>query len=155
MKQEHEKILFRFHSDIFDEDMVETMWAFVIDKEIGLFKLDNIPFYAPLIASDDLVFAEFDDTEQMLTYRETREYSGNSVIQIVIMDEKTEVNKIRDSFLYKGCQSEKVSEKYFSMEIPFDLNYKPIKRELDKLETDEIIAYSEPCLSVKHKNDLI
>ena len=155
MKQEHEKILFRFHSDLFDEEMVETMWDFVIDKDKGLYKLDNIPFYAPLIASDDLIFAEFDDSEQMLTYKETREYSGNSIIQIVIMDNKTDVNKIRDSFLDKGCQSEKVNDKYFSMEIPFDLNYKPIKTELDKLEIDEIIGYAEPCLSEKHKNDLL
>lgn len=155
MKQEHEKILFRFHSDIFDKEMVETMWAFVIDKEKGLYKLDNIPFYAPLIASDDLIYAEFDDSEQMLTYRATREYSGNSIIQIVIMDNTTDVNKIRDSFLDKGCQSEKVNEKYFSMEIPVDLNYKPIKTELDKLEINEIIGYAEPCLSDKHKNDLL
>ena len=155
MKQEHEKILFRFHSDIFDEEMVETMWAFVIDKEKGLYKLDNIPFYAPLISSDDLIYAEYDDSEQMLTYRETREYSGNSVIQIVIMGDTNEVNKIRDKFLDKGCQSEKVNEKYFSMEIPFDLDYEPIKTELDKLENDEIIGYAEPCLSEKHRNDLI
>lgn len=155
MKQEHEKILFRFHSDLFDEEMVETMWALVIDKDKGIYKLDNIPFYVPLIASDDLIFAEFDDSEQMLTYKETREYSGNSIIQIVTMDNKTDVNKIRDSFLDKGCQSEKVNDKYFSMEIPFDLNYKPIKTELDKLEYEEIIGYAEPCLSEKHKNDLL
>lgn len=155
MIQEHEKILFRFHSDIFNQEMVETMWACLVDKDKGIYKLDNIPFYAPLIASDDLIIAEFDDMEQMLTYKEIKEYSGNSVIQIIIMDAKTEVNKIRDSFLNKGCQSEKVNEKYFSMEIPYVLNYKQIKEELDKLETQEIIGYAEPCLSDKHKKDLI
>lgn len=63
------KILFQFHSEIFDEEMVETMWATIIDKDKGLYKLDNIPFYAPLVASDDIVFAEFDEQQQMLTYR--------------------------------------------------------------------------------------
>ena len=54
------KILFRFHSDVLDEETVETMWATIVDKNKGLYKLDSIPFYAPLVASDDIVFAEFD-----------------------------------------------------------------------------------------------
>ncbi len=41
------------------------------------------------------------------------------------------------------------------MEIPYNLNYKPIKEELEMLENDEIIGYAEPYLSQKHQNDLI
>jgi len=151
MTQEHEKILFRFHSDIFDEEMVETMWALVVDKEKGLFRLDNIPFYAPLIASDDLIFAEFDESEQMLTYRKTAEYSGNSVVQIVIMDKETNTNKIRDLFNDLGCTSEKVKEGYFSMEVPHNIDYKPIKVKLEELASRTVIDYAEPCLSDKHR----
>ncbi len=154
MKQEKEKVLFRFYSNIFDEEIVETMWCQEVDIENGIYKLDNIPFYAPLLASEDIIFAEFDEKEQMLTYRETKEFSGNSVIQIVIMDGSLNVNEIRDSFMKNGCQSEKFEENYFSMEIPYDLNYNSIKVQLEKLENDEIISYSEPCLSEKHKNDL-
>jgi hypothetical protein len=118
------KILFKFHSDIFDKLMVETMWADIVDKEKGFYKLDNIPFYAPLIASDDIVYAEYDDSELMLTYKRTIEYSGNSVIQVVIMDSsKSDINKIRDMFTDLGCISEKVNEGYFSMEIPYLLDY--------------------------------
>ena len=149
------KILIRFHSDIFDEIMVETLWADIVDREKGLYKLDNIPFYAPLIASDDIVYADYDDSEQMLTYRNTVEYSGNSVVQIVIMDSsKTEINKIRDIFTDLGCVSEKVNAGYFSMEIPYSLNYKPINDRLQNLESDKILEYSEPCLSDKHKKDI-
>jgi len=49
------KILFRFHSDVLDEETVETMWATIVDKDKGFYKLDSIPFYAPLVASDDIV----------------------------------------------------------------------------------------------------
>ena len=153
MKEKTEKILFRFYSNIFDEEMVETMWCEEIDKENGIYKIDNIPFYAPLLASEDIIFAEFDESEQMLTYRDTKDFSGNSVIQIVIMNEKTDRNEIRSSLTEKGCQSEKFNENYFSMEIPYNLNYKPIKTILDKLENQEVIGYAEPCLSEKHKND--
>lgn len=147
------KILFQFHSDIFDEEMVETMWATTIDKDKGLYKLDNIPFYAPLVASDDIVFAEFDEQQQMLTYRKTVEYSGNSTIQVVLMDKSKDINSIRKTFEGLGCVSEKVNEGYFSMEIPALVDYKFIKQKLDDLEQNEIIGYAEPCLSDQHRTD--
>lgn len=145
------KILFQFHSDIFDEEMVETMWATAIDKDKGLYKLDNIPFYAPLVASDDIVFAEFDEQQQMLTYRKTVEYSGNSTIQVVLMDKLKDINTIRKTFEELGCVSEKVNDGYFSMEIPALIDYKFIKQKLDDLEQNEIIGYAEPCLADQHR----
>jgi hypothetical protein len=145
------KILFRFHSDVLDEETVETMWATIVDKDKGLYKLDSIPFYAPLIASEDIVFAEFDDQEQMLTYRKTVEYSGNSTVQIVLMDKSKDINQIRDLFKELGCVSEKMNDGYFSMEIPSTVDYKNIKNKLDELETQEIIGYAEPCLADGHR----
>jgi hypothetical protein len=150
---EQVKILFNFHSNIFDEQMVETVWADKVDQEKGLYKIDNIPFYIPLIASEDIVFAEFDETEQMLTYRETVEYSGRTVIQVVIMDKRIETNSIREIFYKLGCESEKANEGYFSMEIPANLNYEPIKKELDRMENSEIISYAEPTISDKHRTE--
>ncbi len=145
------KILFQFHSDIFDEEMVETMWATIIDKDKGLYKLDNIPFYAPLVASDDIVFAEFDEQQQMLTYRKTVEYSGNSIIQVVLMDKSKDINSIRKKFEELGCVSEKANDGYFSMEIPALVDYTFIKHILDDLEQKEIIGYAEPCLADQHR----
>ena len=101
------KILFLFYSNVLDEETVETMWATIVDKDNGLYKLDSIPFYAPNVASDDIVFAEFDKQEQMLTYRKTVEYSGNSTIQVVLMNKTEDINSIRDLFKKLGCVSEK------------------------------------------------
>ncbi|TDE17768.1 DUF4265 domain-containing protein [Dyadobacter psychrotolerans] len=151
MKDYNVKILFQFHSDIFDEEMVETLWATIVDKSKGLYKLDNIPFYAPLVASDDVVFAEFDQQQQMLTYRKTVEFSGNSTIQVVLMDKSTDINSIRNKFEDLGCVSEKVNDGYFSMEIPALIDYKLIKQNLDELEQNEIIGYAEPCLADQHR----
>jgi hypothetical protein len=151
MTENSVKILFQFHSDIFDEEMVETMWATIVDKNKGLYKLDNIPFYAPLVASDDIVFAEFDEQQQMLTYRKTVEFSGNSTIQVVLIDNSLDINSIRNQFEALGCVSEKVNEGYFSMEIPALVDYKLIKQKLDELEQNEIIGYAEPCLADQHR----
>lgn len=148
---EHVKILFRFHSNLFDKEMVETMWALVVNEKKNLYKVDSIPFYAPLIASDDIVYAEFDLNEQMLTYRKTVAYSGNSIIQVAIMDDSIEVNSIRDSFKEMGCVSEKVETHYFSMEIPESADYTLIKKQLDELESLDVIAYAESCLADGHR----
>jgi hypothetical protein len=144
------KILFRFFSTILDEWTVETMWADIVDSEKGLYKLDSIPFYAS-VASDDIVFAEYDETEQMLTYRKTVEYSGNSTIQVVLMDTTSDINNIRNTFFNMGCVSEKLNDRYFVMEIPFDKDYSLIKQKLIELEDKGIIGYAEPCLSEKHQ----
>jgi hypothetical protein len=144
------KILFRFYSDILDEETVETMWATVIDQDKGYYQLGNIPFYAPVTASSDIVFAEFDEDEGMLTYRSTVEYSGNSTIHVIIMDETHEINSIREIFSRMGCESERLNNNYFAMEIPSDIDYAPIKKMLDDLQSKEILGYAESCIGENH-----
>lgn len=99
----HVKILFRLYSDILEEMTVETMWAKTVNEEQGLYALDNIPFYLPVIAAGDIVFAEYDADEQMLTYRETREYSGNSTIHVILMNDDANLKTIGKSFEELGC----------------------------------------------------
>jgi hypothetical protein len=148
------KILFRYYSSVLDEWTVETMWADVVDAKQGLYKLDSIPFYGPLVASDDIIFAEYDEDEERLTYRETIKNSGNSIITVVIMDETYDINSIQDIFKDMGCLSEKVNNAYFSMEVLAGKNYRPIKEKLDELEDKGIIGYAEPCLSDIHREQI-
>jgi len=149
--EDYVKILFRFYSNILDEETVETMWATIVDKDKGLYKLDSIPFYAPFIASGDIVFAEFDKQEQMLTYRNTVEYSGNSTVHIVLLEKSQDINEIRNLFKEFGCITEKLNEGYFSMEIPSTVDYKNIKGKLEEMEAQEKIGYAESCLADGHK----
>jgi len=148
------KILFRYYSSVLDEWVVETMWAETIDEEKGFYKIDSIPFYGPLLASDDIVFAEYDNDEERLTYRRTVENSGNSIVTVVIMDKTHDINEIRDIFKDLGCLSERVNDGYFSIEVLFEKNYAPIKRKLLDLEEKGIIGYAEPCLSQKHRTEV-
>jgi len=149
-EEEYEKILFQFYSDVLNEETVETMWAVVNDKEKGLYRLDSIPFYAPNVAVDDIIYAEFDEDQEQLTYRHTVEYSGNSTVQVVIMDSKTVTNDIRQIFDDLGCTSEKFSEGYFVIDVPFKLDYSPVQSKLEELEEAGVLAYAEPSLSEKH-----
>jgi hypothetical protein len=146
------KILFRIFSNVLDEWTVETMWADIVDADKGLYKLDSIPFYAP-VASDDIVFAEYDETEERLTYRETVEHSGNSTVQVVLLDTSKDINTIRDTFNDLGCISEKLNDNYFAMEIPADKDYSTIRQNLIELKDVGVISYAEPCLGRNHWYD--
>lgn len=112
MAETHAKILFRYHSDILDEVVVETMWSEIIDSEKGIYKLDNIPFYGPLIATDDIFYAKYDETEEATVYKETIEISGNSIIQVVILKENFDKEIIRAKLKLMGCESEGLNETF-------------------------------------------
>jgi hypothetical protein len=150
----HVKILFRYLSPVFDDWMVETMWAEIIDEKNGLYRLDNIPFYGPPVASDDIVYAEYDEDEERLTYRKTVEYSGNSIVTVVIMNDETDSNWITNIFSDLDCLYEGVKHRYFSLEIRADKNYALIKRKLEELSKNGVIDYSEPCLSDIHRSQI-
>lgn len=91
------KVLFKFYNDALEEWTVETMWTEIVDLDKGYFRIENIPFYASF-ACDDIIFAEYDDDEEMLTYRELIKASDNSTIQIVLANKSTKTNNIRGNF---------------------------------------------------------
>lgn len=149
-----EKVLFRYQSDILDEIVVETMWSIVVNRQKGLYKLDSIPFWGPLIATDDEFYAEYDEFEERLTYRETTKDSGNSVVTVIIVKDGYDKEILRVEFRKLNCQSNGLNDSYFSMEIPAGINYREIKARLDLYEEKELISYSEPCLSSKHSKEI-
>jgi len=149
-EEEYEKILFQFYSNVLDEETIETMWAVIIDREKGLYKLDNIRFYAPNVASDDIIYAEFDEGQERLTYRYTVKPSGNSTVQVVIMDSEAIANEVREVFNFLGCTSEKCNEGYFVIDVPHSLEYSVVQNKLIELQNAGTLDYAEPCLSEKH-----
>ncbi|RUT68730.1 DUF4265 domain-containing protein [Flavobacterium cupreum] len=155
MAETHKKILFRYYSDLLEDTVVETMWAEIIDLEKGIFKLDNIPFFGPLIATDDIFLAEYDDKEEKLTYRETIETSGNSIVQVVIIEKGFDKEIIREKLKEINCESEGMNETLFAVEVTKAVDYSFVKSILDEYAELSVIDYGEPCLSDKHRADLL
>jgi len=147
------KILFRFYSDILDQETSETLFGEVVNKEFGYFKIDKIPFYAPNLATGDVVWAEYSQREDMLTYRKTVQHSGNSTVQVIIIGDGNEINTICGIFENMGCKTAQLNPKYFAVAVPVRLDYLPVKLRLDKLAKDGMIDYAESCLSAKHRFD--
>jgi len=148
MSDNSEKILVRYYSDVLEETTVETLWTEIIDIQKGLYKIDNIHF-----SCGDIVFAEYDEDEEYITYRNVVEYSGNSTIQIIVLDEDIDVMQLRNEFKNLGCESEGMGNKYFVMEIPNHLNYSEIFKKLNALEVIEKISFAEPNISQKHSSE--
>lgn len=151
-EENYVKILFRFYSNLFEEHTIETMWAEIIDEEAGIYELNSIPFYAPNLASGDVISAAYDDQEEMLTYKETLSFSGNSTIQVIMFDKTTATNDVREIFYDLGCITEMFKEGYFVIDVPADLDYTPIRAKLKELSEIGMIDYAEPCLSAEHGN---
>jgi len=148
------KITFRYYSDVLEEETVETMWAEIIDEKNGIYKLDNIPFYGPQIASDDVFFAEYDNDEKALVFRNVIEHSGNSIIQVIVLETDFDKEIIRQELKNLDCLSEGLNEKYFVIEISKEINYKKIKSLLNNYENNGVISYAEPLLSKQHQIDI-
>ncbi|SHH52908.1 DUF4265 domain-containing protein [Flavobacterium defluvii] len=155
MQETHKKILFKYYSDYLEETVSETMWAEIVDLEKGLFKLDNIPFFGPLIATDDLFYAEFDEAEGRLVYKETIENSGNSIVQVIILEKEFDKEIIREKLKAINCLSEGLNDNFVSVEVVRDVDYSIVRSVLNEYESQEIIQYAEPCLSDKHRADLL
>ncbi|MBE8724703.1 DUF4265 domain-containing protein [Flavobacterium hungaricum] len=156
MEQEtHKKILFKYFSDYLDEVVSETMWAEIIDLEKGLFKLDNIPFFGPLIATDDIFYAEYDETEGKFMHKKTIQNSGNSIVQIAVLEKDFDIEIIREQLKEINCVSEALNTTFFAAEIVKDVDYSQVRSLLSEYEAQEIIEFAEPCLSEKHRADLL
>ncbi|CAD0007884.1 DUF4265 domain-containing protein [Flavobacterium salmonis] len=155
MAETHKKILFKYYSDLLEDTVVETMWAEIIDLEKGYFKLDNIPFFGPLIATEDIFFAEYDEDEERLVYRKTIESYGNSILQVVILEKGFDKEIIREELKLINCASEGLNETLFAVEVAKDTDYSIVKDLLSQYELQEIIEFAEPCLSEKHRTDLL
>ena len=155
MQETHKKVLFKYYSDYLEDTVSETMWAEIIDLEKGLFKLDNIPFFGPLIATDDIFYAEYDETEERFMHRKTIQNSGNSIVQVAILEKAFDKEIIREKLKAINCLSEGLNETFFAVEIAKDVDYSLVRSLLNEYESQDIIEFAEPCLSEKHRADLL
>lgn len=150
---EHVKIKFRAYSSVLEQETIESMWTIPVDEANGLYQIDNIPFYLQLIASDDIIHAEYDESEGMLTFRSVVDHSGNSIIHVVMTD-GSDIEVIRNRFRKMGCASEKMNEGYFALEVLYETDYNPVQKELAALEKNNVLEYQESTLSDKHHAEI-
>jgi Domain of unknown function (DUF4265) len=139
------KILFVYKDDD-DEYQKEGLWGIPHGE---YFKIVNIPFLISNIAWGDIVSVELEDGEWF--FDELIESSGHSTIQIAIFDQKN-VLPSGDKFIALGCSWEGSHlPRLISVDIPKELDYVKIKKELmDGLEAG-VWEFREASLGDRHR----
>lgn len=95
--------------------MSETPWAEPVGE--GLFRLDNLPWYAYGVSDDDIVEAEPSDMEGMFEFVRVRTPSGNRVVR-VIFDTDEDGTPVLEALRTLGCHWEGATKRFLVVSIP-------------------------------------
>ncbi len=135
--------------DLEENIAIETVFA---SKEGDYYRVKNVPFFAPNIAYNDLI--EVDIEDNILYFENLIEPSGHSTIQVTIYSDEN-LKKFTDIIESLKCDWEGSHlSNYLSIDIPRNIDYSNVKKELEDGFNDGIWDYKEACLSDKHRMNL-
>lgn len=128
----------------------ETIWGKKYYDNYYYFQ--NIPFFIPNIAYEDLISVETDGG--VLYFDDLIQSSNNSTIRIIFFNENSEyIEMVIKEMENKFCEWEGyVNKPYYAINVSKNIDYKPIKKYLD--EQEGMLDYEESCLSDKHRFDI-
>ena len=119
-----QKVYFKLKRDRhgYPPDDWESLWARKVNSDI--LEIDNIPFYAKGVSSEDLVRVEVVGGRS--EFREVLKPSGNSVLRLYIFD-KEKVASVRSRLRSMGVESELSDILHLiALEIPRSQNARPV-----------------------------
>lgn len=127
----------------------ESIWA----KEISgnLCEIDNIPFYAKGISYKDIICVERGENNNY--YKSLYKSSGNSTIRIIFFNSK-KIDCIINKLEKSGCTWEQGETKdFFSINIPIDIDEKPILEILKNGLLYNDLDYEESNISYNQEHN--
>lgn len=130
----------------------EYLWAIKVNDA---YVVDNIPFFSPNIAYQDLISVEQD--EGVFYYDNLLQESGNSTIQVIFLVDKSKEREIclmkrleAMSCLWEGFDGGKL----YAVCVTKTTTYSHVKALLDQELSHGTLDYKEACVSNYHKNQL-
>jgi hypothetical protein len=145
MSERYVKIFFELEQDEdgYPPASVESLWALPVGA--GLFKLDNIPFFATGVAVDDIISAE--EEGGVLRYKEVVRPSAHSTLRVIVYDE-AEVAQVRSRFKEMGCSTELSHiPGLIAIDVPPTVSLEALKPILEEGRAQERWDYEEACLA--------
>ena len=145
MPEAHVKIFFNLEQDEdgYPPASVESLWALPVGE--GLFKIDNIPFFATGIAVDDIVSATLEG--EVLQYSDVVQPSGHSTLRVIVYDE-SQVAEVRALFKQMGCSTELSHiPGLIAIDVPPSVSLDVLKPVLDEGRAKDRWDYEEACLA--------
>lgn len=156
-QENFKEIVFQYESNITNEEVAEVLWAECINEEENQFMLYSIPLHGFMIAPGDIFVAEQEiiNGEEMYIFDHVTNYSGNSVIQVIIPEETNtpQVEEKLNELAEKGCHLDKINENIILIAVPFEVDFNEVKTMLEGLAATEILDFAEPIISDKHQED--
>ena len=120
----------------------ESLWAVPHGDS---FRLDNIPFFAKDVSSDDLVDATPDD-EGQLWFRVVRARGGHSTFRLLV-DNPNQVSRWRAKLREMGCSSEQdLIPNLIAVDVPPEVDFGSVWTVLSTGEDAGELDIEEGCL---------
>ena len=120
---------------------VESVWAIRIG---GGYTIDNIPFYARVVALGDVVAAE--ERDGTLWYARTLTPSPNSLIRVVAYG-GVGLESIRQDLSDLGCSTEVDAHRHvIAVSVPETASLSAVRAHLEAKHRKGVLDYEEPIL---------
>ena len=128
-----EKILFALDiDDGWPPIGTESVWC---EKVGNNYQLKNIPFFIPVIALDDIFYAELDPVNEHVFEFEVIEKSGRSVVWFLNNDE-LDISKFKEQLAQLSCDTEEFPRfSLGSIDVPADVDFDKLEGLLDCYES--------------------
>ena len=134
------------YKDLENSISEEYLWTETIGN--GLYRIDNIPFFAPNLALNDIISVEEEDGK--LYFDDLIEPSGHSTIQLILLKKSNAQIIIREIESF-GCKWESINNKpYYSLDIPPNTKQEEVIFFLNTQTEKGILDYKEACLAENH-----
>jgi hypothetical protein len=127
---------------------VETLWAHPVrpfgELEAGEFVIDNLPFFAPDVVIDDVVFARLEGGN--LYFDRVVARSANSLVRVVLFDD-SKIETVRRYLVEMGCTVESLAEhSLLSVGIPPEVELRRVQTYLQAQQVAGLLDYEESVL---------
>jgi hypothetical protein len=117
----------------------ESLWASPLGE--GLYRVENIPFFAEGIALGDVISARPD--QGLLRFQGVVQPSGHKTLRVIVYD-KREVSAVRELLKRQGCDVEQSHiPGLISVDVPPSASLMEVRRVLAEGEAQERWGYEE------------
>jgi len=122
----------------------ESLWC---QRDGDYYIVDNVPFIAKRISLGDTIKAEYDADENAFYFDDFVKVSGNTTVRLYFED-KDIIEETRRQLIEMGCEGEIfLARKILAVNVPSNIDYRPIKKFLDEGEREGKWTYEESCLA--------
>ena len=147
LRESQVKLIIPLEKDAEDYPPVDYEEIWSTPSGEGLFRIENIPFFARGLARGDIVsaVAEQDQDQQVLRIQEVVEVSGHSTIRLLIKHEES-VPAIVEKFERQGCESEITFGNLVALDVPPSVSLEEILEKLEMGFAQAEWEYEEACI---------